>query len=164
MTESVSLFLVDEFATVALGRVLAELRPPSATIYLHGDLGAGKTTFSRGFIQACGHPGVVKSPTYTLIEPYELASGKIYHLDLYRLADPEELEYLGMDELTKENVSSLIEWPERGSHFLPAADLVIALDQPESGRQATLTAHTQKAEAWLQQARPHLEQISKLSV
>lgn len=164
MTESVSLYLGDDAATQRLGKVLAECRPDSAIVYLQGDLGAGKTTFSRGFVQTCGHKGVVKSPTYTLIEPYPLETLTVYHLDLYRLADPEELEYLGMDMLSQARTISLIEWPERGSNHLPPADLVVLLAQKNSGRQATLTAHSAVAEQWLSTARSHLEQISQHSV
>jgi len=164
MTESVSLYLDDDAATQRLGKVLAECRPDSAIIYLRGDLGAGKTTFSRGFVQACGHEGVVKSPTYTLIEPYSLERLTVYHLDLYRLADPEELEYLGMDMLSQPHTISLIEWPERGSNHLPAADLILVLELKNSGRQATLTAHSTMAEQWLSSAQSHLDQISQHSV
>ena len=160
MTDSVSLFLVDDSATQRLGRVLAETRPDSAIIYLRGDLGAGKTTFSRGFVQACGHQGVVKSPTYTLIEPYQLENVMIYHLDLYRVMDPGELEYLGMDQLSQPATISLIEWPERGSDDLPSPDLTVSLLLKDNGRQATLTAHNALAAGWLQRAQSHLTQLS----
>lgn len=163
MSKSASFYLADESDTEALGRKLAEQKPDAAVIYLVGDLGAGKTTFSRGFIQACGHMGNVKSPTYTLIEPYSLPSGEVYHLDLYRLADPAELEYLGMDELGMDNVISLIEWPERGRDYLPPPDLTVELNHRGVGRQATLTAHTPAAMAWLDAATAHFEQISHVS-
>ncbi len=167
MSKSTSVYLANESDTEALGAALAKVRPASATLFLRGDLGAGKTTFCRGFIQACGHQGPVKSPTYTLIEPYSLEAGlkteTILHLDLYRLVDPEELEYLGMNDYPGD-VIKLIEWPERGSGHLLSPDLSIELVQADPGRQVTLTAHTGGAESWLQQISPHLRKISKFSV
>ena len=161
MSSTFSVFLTNELATEQLGRLLAKHRPSSAVIHLKGDLGAGKTTFSRGFIQACGHSGVVKSPTYTLIEPYMLNEQTIYHLDLYRLSDPEELEYLGMDMLRRPETISLVEWPERGENLLVPADLTLELKLKDTGRQATLIAHSALAEQWLATVRPHLEPISE---
>lgn len=112
---------------LAFGAALAEAVGERALIFLEGDLGAGKTTLVRGFLQQRGHRGKVKSPTYTLIEPYELPSGNVYHLDLYRLGDPEELEYLGLREMLQEQSVMLVEWAERGEGWLPAPDLVIEL-------------------------------------
>lgn len=117
------LFLPDEAATEELARrVAAELRAP-ATVYLIGDLGTGKTTFSRYFLRARGITGPVKSPTYTLLEPYEVADGMVYHFDLYRINDPWELELAGFAELFEEASVRLVEWPERGADWLPPADL-----------------------------------------
>jgi tRNA threonylcarbamoyladenosine biosynthesis protein TsaE len=157
------LFLSDTEQTEQLGRFLAQLRLAPAVIYLSGELGAGKTTFSRGFIRACGHQGAVKSPTYTLIEPYDLPTGKVYHLDLYRLNDPAELEFLGLEDLLAEGGVCLIEWPERASPHLPPADLTISLHHADGARQACLIAHQARAQQWLVavaahfQSKPHLK-------
>lgn len=155
MAEPLELYLVDEAQTERLGRLLAETVTAPALIYLRGDLGAGKTTLSRGFIQACGHAGAVKSPTYTLIEPYELGNRRIFHLDLYRLSDPQELDYLGLEDMLGEQAVLLVEWPERGSTHLPAADLDIALRHQVQGRQATLHAHNSRARDWLAHLATH---------
>jgi tRNA threonylcarbamoyladenosine biosynthesis protein TsaE len=152
---TLELFLPDTEQTEQLGRLLAQLLPAPAVIYLSGELGAGKTTFSRGFIQACGHRGAVKSPTYTLIEPYELATVKVYHLDLYRLNDPTELEFLGLEDLLAEGGVCLIEWPERASPYLPPPDLTISLSHVDGARRARLTAHQPRAEGWLTSIAAH---------
>ena len=121
-------------ATETLGVRLAQSLTPGCVIYLRGDLGAGKTTLVRGLLHGLGHRGVVKSPTYTLVEPYQIGEWRLFHWDLYRLADPEELEYLGLrDQLDGEAVL-LIEWPERGLGELPTADLEVMLDYAGEGR------------------------------
>jgi tRNA threonylcarbamoyladenosine biosynthesis protein TsaE len=112
-------------------------------ILLNGDLGAGKTTISRGILQGLGHQGAVKSPTYTLVEPYQLAIGKIYHFDLYRLIDPEELEHIGFSDYLSEAKLCIIEWPENGGSYIPSPDISIDIQLHESGRQVTLDSGTE---------------------
>ncbi len=132
--------LIDESATVEFGAKLASSLSETGvrTIYLSGDLGAGKTTLTRGFLHYLGHKGAVRSPTYTLIETYHLSRGKLHHLDLYRLADPEELEFLGIRELFDGEDIFLIEWPEKGETWLPAADIHISLFYKDKGRLAKI--------------------------
>jgi tRNA threonylcarbamoyladenosine biosynthesis protein TsaE len=139
---SLAFTLPDEAATVALGARLAAALVPGLLVTLSGDLGAGKTTLSRGIVQGLGHRGAVKSPTYTLVEPYEHTRFPVYHFDLYRLADPEELELLGFRDYLAGDCLCLVEWPERGGGFLPAADLAITMSAQGDGRRVTLEAAT----------------------
>ena len=127
-------YLADETATEQLGAELARTLTSGQVIFLRGELGAGKTTLVRGLLRALGHTGKVKSPTYTLIEPYDVPIGKIYHLDLYRLSYPEELEYIGLRDLLETSSILLVEWPERGRDYLPAPSVEIQLEHQMPGR------------------------------
>jgi tRNA threonylcarbamoyladenosine biosynthesis protein TsaE len=124
----------DDPAMRRLGAELARASEAGAVIFLEGELGTGKTTLVRGFLAALGQRGAVRSPTYTLVEPYELAGRRIYHLDLYRLGDPEELEFLGIRDLLEPAAVTLVEWPERGRGWLPEPDLVVHIDYAAHGR------------------------------
>lgn len=139
--------LADPAATEALGGRLAGplaagSRAAPVVVHLAGPLGAGKTTLARGLLRGLGHAGRVRSPTFTLLEPYELPGCQVIHLDLYRLADPGELEYLGLIDMLAPGTIALVEWAERGGDRLPAADLRIALDYDGDGRSAILDGLT----------------------
>lgn len=144
--QSIILDLNDEQATVCLGRRLSALITPPLTVYLSGDLGAGKTTFSRGLIQSLGHKGMVKSPTYTLVEPYELNGIDVFHFDLYRLYDPEELEFMGIRDYFTKRSLCIVEWPDRGHGLLPQADIHIYIKYVSAGRKIELQALSTKGE------------------
>jgi len=135
-------FLADETATDSFGTLLARLGKGRGVITLRGVPGSGKTTLCRALIRALGHQGPVKSPTYTLVEPYELASGRVLHYDLYRLADPEELDYLGMRDFLDADTLTLVEWPENGGTLLPPVDLELDLRVEGRGRRLDWKAGT----------------------
>ncbi|HWU75915.1 MAG TPA: tRNA (adenosine(37)-N6)-threonylcarbamoyltransferase complex ATPase subunit type 1 TsaE [Rhodanobacter sp.] len=132
--------LPDEAATAALAGQLAQVLDDGLVIYLHGPLGAGKTSFARALLTRLGAGERIKSPTYTLIEGYEIGSRAAWHMDLYRIADPAELEWLGLDELADPAALVLVEWPERGIGALPVADVELYLDYAGHGRHASLQA------------------------
>lgn len=142
-TES-TLFLADFEATETIGKQLAAKIKPPCVVFLEGELGAGKTTLVRGFLRGCGYQGLVKSPTFTLVESYQFESNIVYHFDLYRLNDPEELASIGMRDYFTEDAIVLVEWPERGVGFLPNADLILELNLVSGGRNLTIHKNKQK--------------------
>jgi tRNA threonylcarbamoyl adenosine modification protein YjeE len=138
--------------TEAFGARLAAARPPGnaqATIYLSGDLGAGKTTLARGFLRACGITSAVRSPTYTLVEVYETPAVSVVHLDLYRLIDANELEPLGLREWARPGYVWLVEWPERAEDRLPFPDLSAVLTGGESAHEINVEPRSALGESWL---------------
>ncbi|WP_044470664.1 tRNA (adenosine(37)-N6)-threonylcarbamoyltransferase complex ATPase subunit type 1 TsaE [Mannheimia massilioguelmaensis] len=144
-------YIADENAMCDFGKKLIHAicqldNDNSVVLYLNGDLGAGKTTLSRGIIQALGHQGNVKSPTYTLVEEYYLQDKTIYHFDLYRLSDPEELEFMGIRDYFNKNTICLIEWAEKGAGLLAQPDLIVNIEYAETARELELTAQNTQGE------------------
>ncbi|MEH6528550.1 MAG: tRNA (adenosine(37)-N6)-threonylcarbamoyltransferase complex ATPase subunit type 1 TsaE [Porticoccus sp.] len=127
---------------VQLGVELSQTPSSSALVFLDGDLGVGKTTLCRGILQAFGHTGTVKSPTYTLVESYQLGNALLHHFDLYRLGNPEELEFIGIRDYFHQGNYCLIEWPNRGAGILPAPDLEVMISVTKNGRDVSITAAT----------------------
>jgi tRNA threonylcarbamoyladenosine biosynthesis protein TsaE len=156
----ITLTLYDEAATLACGARLASILVPGLNIYLHGDLGAGKTTFVRGVLHGLGHIGKVKSPTYTLVEPYVIEFNNIncnvvsrynlYHFDLYRFIDEEEWEAAGFREYFNAQSVCMIEWPEKAVHVLPAPDIHIHLSLFNAGRKIQFSAGSPLGKACLE--------------
>jgi tRNA threonylcarbamoyladenosine biosynthesis protein TsaE len=150
--------LADAAATEQLGQALAGPLARACVdtplvVHLEGPLGAGKTTLARGLLRGLGHEGRVRSPTFTLLEPYELPGCTVIHLDLYRLADPGELDYLGLVDMLAPGSLVLVEWAARGGDRLPQADLLIRLDYDGEARKAECTARTSLAAGALMAAR-----------
>lgn len=138
--EALSLALADVAATERLGAVLANALQDGLVVFLLGDLGAGKTSLVRGVLRGLGYQGAVKSPTYTLLEEYSIAGKEIIHFDLYRLADPEELDLIGIRDYFNGKSSCFIEWPQRGQGFLPGQDLQIQISLDGDGRLARISS------------------------
>jgi tRNA threonylcarbamoyladenosine biosynthesis protein TsaE len=141
--------LPDEAATRALGARLARVIEPGLFVYLHGDLGSGKTTLVRGLLRGLGYQGRVKSPTYTLVELYTVSKLDLYHFDFYRFKDPKEWRDAGFNEYFNDASVCLVEWPERAAGLLPAADLDIALEFADDGRDLSVRAGTKSGKACL---------------
>lgn len=144
----VTLYLGDEQAMSDFGARIARVTQGHGLIFLEGNLGMGKTTLSRGIIRGLGHVGAVKSPTFTLVEPYEIGDIRAFHFDLYRLVDPEELEFLGIRDYFEDDAMCLIEWPDKGAGFLPKPDLTITIGPQDSGRSLKILAEGSRGEAW----------------
>ncbi|VAW54871.1 tRNA threonylcarbamoyladenosine biosynthesis protein TsaE [hydrothermal vent metagenome] len=147
-------FLANEAEQLNFAAIIATHIPPGTVIFLEGDLGTGKTTFVKGFLLASGYKGNVKSPTYTLVEPYEIRDRQFYHFDLYRLGSPDELEYAGGRDYFDSNAICLIEWPEKAKGFLPKADLVFQLEYHNEagaqGRNCTISSQTELCSSMIQ--------------
>lgn len=150
-----------EDAMVNFGEVLGRACAGRGIIFLHGDLGMGKTTLCRGVLRAYGHHGSVKSPTYTLVEPYDLGGRRLYHFDLYRLADPEELEYLGIRDYFEDDDLCLIEWPQRGAGWLPRPDLEVTISVEGQGRSIECHAQTARGQQILASLLADNDRIAK---
>jgi tRNA threonylcarbamoyladenosine biosynthesis protein TsaE len=146
MAHDITLNLADEAVTLSLGDRLSRTLRAGQSIYLHGDLGAGKTTLVRGLLHGMGHVGKVKSPTYTLVEPYVISGLSLYHFDLYRFNDPEEWDAAGFRDYFNAATICLVEWPEKARELLPDPDIDIVLTPMGEGRQVRLTANTASGE------------------
>jgi tRNA threonylcarbamoyladenosine biosynthesis protein TsaE len=143
MSGSRAVRLPDEAATLALGRAFGRRLVPGMFLALHGELGSGKTTLVRGMLRALGYEGRVKSPTYTLVELYELPKLDFYHFDFYRFADPHEIVDAGLREAFNPRSVCAVEWPERAGTFLPQPDLTLNLSVLGAGREARITAQSE---------------------
>jgi tRNA threonylcarbamoyladenosine biosynthesis protein TsaE len=151
-----TIHLVNEQATLKLGNSLSYHIAELSVLYLKGDLGAGKTTLVRGLLSGLGYTGFVKSPTFTVVEPYTQLKKPVYHFDLYRLHDPEELDYLGFRDYLSHDNLCIFEWPDHAKGVVPPADLEISLGFEREGRTAQLSAHTASGKYVLEQLEKHL--------
>ena len=138
--------LTSEKEMLGLGAMLSRFLCGEGVIHLSGGLGAGKTTLCRGILRAMGHLGAVKSPTFTLVEPYQISDSEVYHFDLYRLTDPGELDYIGIDEYFGKKKLCLIEWPEKAIGYLPQHDLEITIDVLGEKRIIDVRSNSQSGE------------------
>ncbi len=151
MMEPIKLFLENEQATLDLGGRLADGLAPGMLVALHGPLGAGKTTFTRGVLRRLGYEGRVKSPTYTLVELYKVSRLDLYHFDFYRFSNPEELIDSGLQEAFNETNVCIVEWAEKAGSLLPTADVDVSLAMANGARSALLKAQTENGRRCLQQ-------------
>jgi tRNA threonylcarbamoyladenosine biosynthesis protein TsaE len=142
-----SVQLPDEFSTLNCGEVLAQALTPGLIVYLRGDLGAGKTTLTRGILRGLGHAGKVKSPTYTLVEPYPDTRIPVYHFDFYRFSSPDEFLEAGLEEYFEAGGACLVEWPDKAQPHLPHADMEIFMSMDGMGRQLSIQANSKEGEA-----------------
>jgi tRNA threonylcarbamoyladenosine biosynthesis protein TsaE len=154
MRDIMNIILADETATLALGAALATGMQPGLVVWLDGDLGAGKTTLVRGLLRALGDTGPVKSPTYALVEIHVVSGLNLYHFDFYRFNQPEEYLDAGLDEYFADDGICLVEWPERASPYLPAADLHIRLTVEGEGRLASLESGSERGAQCLTNSAP----------
>lgn len=140
----------DETAMIELGERFVPMLEDGIIVYLQGELGAGKTTLVRSMLKAAGVTGAIKSPTYTLIESYPLLDIQIHHADLYRLGDPEELEYIGIRDYLDGSTCLLVEWPDKGKGVLPECDVSIQISYADKGRNIALKAESSKGQIALE--------------
>lgn len=151
MLSSIKKNIPNEEAMQALAASVAKAIKTRAIIYLYGELGAGKTTFARGLLRGLGYEGKVKSPTYTLVEPYELVDNTVFHFDLYRVNTPDELIHIGIDDYFARPAICLIEWPDKGKPFLAQADIECHIEFNDTDREVNFIALTQLGSDILQQ-------------